>query len=312
MKIPELKQWSDYLYQMLKIRRFEERLNQLFSLGYIHGTIHLYVGQEAVAVGVCSALGKRDYITSTHRGHGHFIAKGGDVRRILAEIWGLEEGYCMGRGGTQHMADFNIGNLGSNGITGGQIPIATGAALALKMQGQRQVVACFFGDGAANEGVFHESLNIASVWGLPVIYVCENNLYAMSTPVRTAFKIPDIAARATAYGIPGYIVDGMDVTEVRRVTAEAVEVARQGRGPSLIECKTYRFLGHSKSDNRNYRTREEEAEWEARDPIKLLSEKLLARGMTADELAQIENRVTKEIDGAVEFSKNLAETRLHS
>jgi TPP-dependent pyruvate/acetoin dehydrogenase alpha subunit len=312
MKIPELKQWSDYLYQMLKIRRFEERLNQLFSLGYIHGTIHLYVGQEAVAVGVCSALGKRDYITSTHRGHGHFNAKGGDVRRILAEIWGLEEGYCMGRGGTQHMADFNIGNLGSNGITGGQIPIATGAALALKMQGQRQVVACFFGDGAANEGVFHESLNIASVWGLPVIYVCENNLYAMSTPVRTAFKIPDIAARATAYGIPGYIVDGMDVTEVRRVTAEAVEAARQGRGPSLIECKTYRFLGHSKSDNRNYRTREEEAEWEARDPIKLLSEKLLARGMTADELAQIENRVTKEIDGAVEFSKNLAETRLHS
>ena len=312
MKKFELNQWSDYLYQMIKIRRFEEKLNNLFAMGHIRGTIHLYVGQEAVAVGICSVLEKHDCITSTHRGHGHFIAKGGDVKRIMAEIWGLEEGYCMGRGGTQHMADFNIGNLGSNGITGGQIPIATGAALALKMQGKKQVVACFFGDGAANEGVFHESLNIASVWELPIIYVCENNLYAMSTPVHVAFKIPDIATRSAAYGIPGYIVDGMDVTEVRRVATEAVEAARQGKGPSLIECKTYRFLGHSKSDTRVYRTREEEASWEARDPIKLLSEKLLAQGTTANELEQIENRVMKEIDEAVEFAKNLAEIKVHS
>jgi TPP-dependent pyruvate/acetoin dehydrogenase alpha subunit len=311
MKKPELNQMSDYLYQMLKIRKFEERLNHLFSLGHIHGTIHLYVGQEAVAVGVCGALEKGDYITSTHRGHGHFIAKGGDVKRILAEVRGLEEGYCMGRGGTQHMADFNIGNIGSNGITGGQIPVATGAALAVKMRGQTQVVACFFGDGATNEGIFHESLNMASVWGLPIVYVCENNLYAMSTPVRAAFKITDISARGAAYGIPAYTVDGMDVMEVWRVATAAVEAAREGKGPSLIECKTYRFLGHSKSDTRNYRTREEEASWEARDPIKIISERLLSQGMTTDELEQTEARVTKEIDAAVEFSKNLIENKVH-
>ncbi len=312
MKKPEISQYSDYLYQMLKIRRFEERLNELYARGHIHGTIHLYVGQEAVAVGVCSVLGKDDCITSTHRGHGHFIAKGGDVNRILAEIWGLEEGYCQGQGGTQHMADFNIGNIGSNGITGGQIPIATGAALAIKMQGKEEVVACFFGDGAANEGVFHESLNLASVWGLPIVYVCENNLYAMSTPVKTAFRIPDIAARGAAYGIPGHVVDGMDVIEVRKAAAAAVEAARQGKGPSLIECKTYRFMGHSKSDTRNYRTKEEEADWEARDPIKRLSDELLNQGVTASELEQIENRVMEEIDGAVEFARNCAERKVPS
>jgi TPP-dependent pyruvate/acetoin dehydrogenase alpha subunit len=217
----------------------------------------------------------------------------------------------MGRGGTQHMADFNIGNIGSNGITGGQIPVATGAALAVKMRGQTQVVACFFGDGATNEGIFHESLNMASVWGLPIVYVCENNLYAMSTPVRAAFKITDISARGAAYGIPAYTVDGMDVMEVWRVATAAVEAAREGKGPSLIECKTYRFLGHSKSDTRNYRTREEEASWEARDPIKIISERLLSQGMTTDELEQTEARVTKEIDAAVEFSKNLIENKVH-
>jgi pyruvate dehydrogenase E1 component alpha subunit len=303
MNNAELNQFSDYLYKMLKIRRFEERLNQLYAKGYIHGTIHLYVGQEAVAVGVCSALEEHDYITSTHRGHGHFIAKGGDVKRIMAEIWGLEEGYCRGIGGTQHMADFSIGHLGSNGITGGQIPIATGAALAIKMQGKEQVVACFFGDGASNEGVFHESLNMAAVWGLPIIYICENNLYAMSTPVDVAFKIRDIAARGIAYGIPGHVVDGMDVTEVRKVASEAIEAARQGKGPALIECKTYRFLGHSRSDARVYRTKQEEASWEARDPIKLLSEKLMSQGITVNELEQIENRVIKEIDEAEEFAR---------
>ncbi|OGO20815.1 MAG: hypothetical protein A2144_03440 [Chloroflexi bacterium RBG_16_50_9] len=306
MNETELKQFTDYLYQMLKIRRFEERLNHLYAKGHIHGTIHLYVGQEAVAVGVCSALEKHDCITSTHRGHGHFIAKGGDVKRMMAEIWGSEEGYCRGTGGTQHMADFSIGNIGSNGITGGQIPIATGAALAFKMQGKAQVVACFFGDGATNEGVFHESLNMAAVWGLPIIYVCENNLYAMSTPVGVAFKIRDIASRGAAYGIPGHVVDGMDVTEVRKAASEAVESVRQGKGPILIECKTYRFVGHSRSDNRNYRTKQEETTWEARDPIKLLSEKLLGLGVTSNELEQIENRVVKEIDEAVEFAKGRA------
>jgi len=239
---------------MLKIRRFEEKLNDLYAMGYIQGTIHLYIGQEAVSVGACAALKNHDYITSTHRGHGHFIAKGGDINRIMAEIWGLDEGYCAGRGGTQHMADFSIGHLGSNGITGGQIPIATGAALAIKMQGKEQVVLCFFGDGATNEGVFHESLNMGAVWKLPVVYICENNLYAMSTPVSNAFAIKDIATRATAYGMPGHIVDGMDVVDVKRVVDEAVNRARDGRGPTLVECKTYRFLGHSRSDTRAYRT----------------------------------------------------------
>ena len=312
MNEAEIKQLQEYLHLMLKIRRFEERLNDLYARGHIHGTIHLYVGQEAVAVGVCSVLKKNDCITSTHRGHGHFIAKGGDVNRILAEIWGLDEGYCQGQGGTQHMADFSIGNIGSNGITGGQIPIATGAALAIKMQGKDQVVACFFGDGAANEGIFHESLNLASVWGLPIVYVCENNLYAMSTPAQAAFNIPDIAARGAAYGIPGHVIDGMDVMAVRKGATAAMETARQGKGPSLIECKTYRFMGHSKSDTRNYRTKEEEAAWEARDPIKRLSEELLNQGVTASELKQIENRVTKEIDGAVEYAKNCAERKVAS
>src|SRR3972149_2685429 len=198
MNEKDLTQLSDYLYQMLKIRRFEESLNDLYAKGHIHGTIHLCVGEEAVAVGVCGALQAQDYITSTHRGHGHFIAKGGDVRRMMAELWGLKEGYCGGKGGTQHMADFSIGHLGANGITGGEIPVATGAALAVKMRGKEQVGACFFGDGAANEGVFHESLNMAAVWGLPIIYICENNLYAMSTPVRAAYKIKDITVRSVA------------------------------------------------------------------------------------------------------------------
>lgn len=296
----------DYLYQMLKIRRFEESLNDLYAKGYIHGTIHLCVGQEAVAAGVCGALKPQDYITSTHRGHGHFIAKGGDIRRMMAELWGLKEGYCGGTGGTQHMADFSIGHLGSNGITAGQIPVATGAALAIKMQGKKQVVACFFGDGAANEGVFHESLNMAALWSLPIIYICENNLYAMSTPFEKAYKIRDITVRSLAYGMPGHVVDGMDVIEVQKVVSEAVMAARWGKGPTLIECKTYRFLGHSKSDNRNYRTRQEEAIWEARDPIKLLSDKLRSHGVHDIELEQIESRVMKEINEAIAYARDCA------
>lgn len=306
----ELEQLLGFLYEMLKIRKFEERLNQLYDEGYIQGTIHLYVGQEGVAVGACAALREDDYITSTHRGHGHFIAKGGDIKRILAEIRGLEEGYCRGRGGTQHMADFATGHLGSNGITGGQIPVATGAALAAKMRGRDHVVLCFFGDGAANEGVFHESLNMAAVWELPIVYVCENNLYAMSTPVEAAFKTKDIATRAAAYGMPGCVVDGMDVIAVARDVREAVDRARQGKGPTLVECKTYRFLGHSRSDARIYRTRQEEEAWKERDPIKLLSEKLAKEGLTQDKLNTIEDRAMKEVDEAVEFAGGCAETVL--
>jgi TPP-dependent pyruvate/acetoin dehydrogenase alpha subunit len=208
------------------------------------------------------------------------------------------------------MADFTIGHLGSNGITGGQIPVATGAALAIKMRGRDQVVLCFFGDGAANEGVFHESLNMAAVWELPIVYVCENNLYAMSTSVNAAFRTKDIATRATAYGMPGCVVDGMDVIEIERKVREAVDRARQGKGPTLVECKTYRFLGHSRSDARIYRTRQEEDSWKERDPIKLLTERLQKEGVTQDQLKRIENRAMKEVDEAVEFAGGCAETVL--
>jgi TPP-dependent pyruvate/acetoin dehydrogenase alpha subunit len=296
----------DYYYQMLKIRRFEEALNDLYAQGYINGTLHLCVGQEAVAVGVCGALNIDDYITSTHRGHGHFIAKGGDITRMMAELFGLREGYCGGAGGTQHMADFSIGHLGSNGITGGQIPVATGAALALKLAEKKQVVACFFGDGAANEGLFHESLNMASIWNLPIIYICENNLYAMSTPFQKAFNIHDIAIRSVAYGMRGRVVDGMDVLEVKNEAAEAVEAARNGKGPTLIECKTYRFSGHSKSDPRIYRTRQEEALWQEKDPINLLKKKLYGNGALELELETIENRVKTEIENAIVHCQDMA------
>jgi TPP-dependent pyruvate/acetoin dehydrogenase alpha subunit len=296
----------DYYYQMVKIRRFEEALNNLYAQGHINGTLHLCVGQEAVAVGACGALNTDDYITSTHRGHGHFIAKGGDITRMMAELFGLPEGYCGGAGGTQHMADFSIGHLGSNGITAGQIPVATGAALALKMSGKKQVAVCFFGDGAANEGVFHESLNMAAIWNLPIIYICENNLYAMSTPFQKAFSIHDIAIRSVAYGMRGRTVDGMDVLGVKNEVSEAVEAARSGKGPTLIECKTYRFSGHSKSDPRNYRTREEEALWQEKDPINLLKNKLYGNGALEVELENIENRVKSEIENAIVHCQDTA------
>lgn len=304
--------WLDYYYQMVKIRRFEEALSDLYARGYIGGTLHLCVGQEAVAVGVCSALNPDDFITSNHRGHGHFIAKGGDVKRMMAELFGLKEGYCGGTGGTQHMADFSIGHLGSNGITAGQIPVATGAALALKMQGKKQVVACFFGDGAANEGIFHESLNIAALWNLPIVYICENNLYAMSTPFKKAFNINDIAIRGVAYGVRSYIVDGMDVLAVQKEVAEAVLAARTSQGPALVECKTYRHLGHSKSDPRTYRTKQEEAQWLEKDPIKLISQKLLKGGALGIELEQIDGRVNSEIQEAVDYCREIAGTAVPS
>ena len=304
--------WLDYYYQMIKIRRFEEALNDLYARGYINGTLHLCVGQEAVAVGVCGSLNTNDYITSTHRGHGHFIAKGGDITRMMAELFGLKEGYCAGTGGTQHMADFSIGHLGSNGITAGQIPVATGAALALKMSGKKQVVACFFGDGAANEGVFHESLNMAAIWNLPIIYVCENNLYAMSTPFQKAFSIQDIATRSVAYGMRGRVVDGMDVLEVKNEVSEAVAAARAGKGPTLIEAKTYRFTGHSKSDPRNYRTRQEEALWQEKDPISCLKNKLLGKGVLELELENIEERIKNEIENAIAYCRDSTKVAMAS
>lgn len=295
---------QSYLRTMWLIRFFEEALDELFAKGLVKGTSHFSAGQEAVAVGGCAGLQPLDAITSTHRGHGHFIAKGGDPKRIMAEIFGRKTGYVNGRGGSQHMACFEIGFLGSNGITGGGIPVATGAALAFKLQGLDRVVLCFFGDGAVNTGYFHESVNMASIWKLPVVYLCENNLYAMSTPFDYAFPVEDIASRAVAYGIPGVVVDGNDVLQVKRAVSEAAERARTGDGPTLIEAKTYRYYGHSKSDYREYRTCEEEQQWRQRDPIIRLEQYLLERGLaTRTELDDIRSDAKREIDEAIAFAQ---------
>jgi TPP-dependent pyruvate/acetoin dehydrogenase alpha subunit len=292
------------LYQLSLARAFEERVLKLVGDGSIRGTTHPYVGQEAVAVGTCLALRPDDLVVSTHRGHGHLLAKGGDPKRLMAELFGKATGYGGGKGGTQHMADFSIGHLGSNGVTGGGIPIGTGAALSVQMRGTGQVVAVFFGDGATNQGTFHESLNLASVWRLPAVYVCENNLYAMSTPFRDVCAIEHIAERAAAYGIPGVQVDGMDVMAVAGVVRPAVERARSGRGPMLIECKTYRFLGHSKNDQRVYRSKEEEATWRERDPIARFRATLLEQGLaTAAELDAIAREALAAVDDAVSFAQ---------
>jgi TPP-dependent pyruvate/acetoin dehydrogenase alpha subunit len=290
--------------RMWIIRLFEQKVDRLFGEGVLRGTSHLCVGQEASAVGACAALRPDDYATSTHRGHGHFLAKGGDPRRLMAELFGRETGYSRGRGGSQHMACYAIGFLGSNGITGGGIPIATGAALAVQRRGGDQVVLCFFGDGASNQGVFHESLNMAALWKLPVLYLCENNLYAMSTPVQNAISVADVAKRAAAYNIPGVVVDGNDFFAVCAAVDEAAARARRGEGPTLIECKTYRMVGHSKSDRRAYRTREEEAEWQARDPLPRFRDALLAAGhLTPEEADRIPDEAAREIEECVEFAK---------
>ncbi|MBC7320584.1 pyruvate dehydrogenase (acetyl-transferring) E1 component subunit alpha [bacterium] len=294
----------DMLYKMMLIRGFEEKVEELFSLNLIHGSTHLYIGQEATAVGACKALNKDDYITSTHRGHGHCIAKGGDVKYMMAELLGRKTGYCKGKGGSMHIADINIGILGANGVVGGGIPIATGAGLSIKMRGTKQVVICFFGDGAVNQGSFHESLNLASIWNLPVIYIIENNLYGMSMAVSKAVKIERLADRAKAYNIPGIVMDGNDVIAVYDTVSEAVEKARNGEGPILIESLTYRWRGHSRSDARAYRTREEEAEWREKCPIRRFKERLIAEGLLTEEgFKELQKKVDDDLNNAVEFAK---------
>lgn len=255
------------LITMWTIRRFEEAVDELFARGLMHGTMHLSIGQEASATGACLALHDDDLITSTHRGHGHCIAKGADLERMMAELLAKETGYCRGRGGSMHIADVSKGNLGANGIVAGGIPIAVGAALAQRMKGTDRVVLSFFGDGAANEGAFHEAVNLAAVWNLPVVFLCENNHYGMSMSTERAFKIERISERAAGYGIPGVTTDGNDIQAVYDETAVAVERARMGDGPTLIETQTYRWKGHSKSDKNLYRTREEIDDWKSRDPI---------------------------------------------
>jgi len=289
--------------KMLEIRFFEEKVFDLYGQNLVPGTIHLYAGEEAIAVGVCAALERDDYITSTHRGHGHCIAKGADLKRTMAEILGKKTGYCKGKGGSMHIADFSIGMLGATAVVGAGIPIAVGAGLSIKLRKTRQVVACFFGEGASNQGTFHEGINMASVWRLPVIFVCENNLYAMGTRQSRVMNIENIADRAVAYGIPGIAVDGNDVLAVYEATVKAVERARKGEGPTLIECKTYRHKGHSRVDPARYRPKEEVEEWLAKDPIKRFKEKLLqTKTLTEAEIQRIENEVAAEIDEAVRFA----------
>jgi len=295
-----------WMYQkMVEIRKFDLKVDELFKKNMIWGTCHLYVGEEATAVGTCAALESDDYITSTHRGHGHCIAKGADIKRMMAELLGKETGYCKGRGGSMHIVDVSTGNLGANGIVGAGIPIATGAALASKRRKDGKVTVCFFGDGAVNVGPFHESLNMASIWKLPVVYVCENNQYAMSTSVQKATAVRDIAVRGQSYDMPGVVVDGNDVIAVFETVSEAVNRARRGDGPTLVESKTYRFFGHSKSDPRVYRSREEEQMWMAKDPIPRLANLLKEKGMaTEEELKSIDELVDKEMEEALEFALN--------
>jgi TPP-dependent pyruvate/acetoin dehydrogenase alpha subunit len=290
----------DRLYRgMLIIRRFEERVYRLFLEGEIPGTLHQYHGQEAVATGVCDVLRPDDWITSTHRPHGHALAKGISTRAAMAELYGKRTGCCAGKGGSMHLGDPAIGMLPAIAIVGGGNTVVTGLGLAMKLRKSDQVAACFFGEGATNEGAFHEGLNFAAVEQLPIVLICENNLYGASTPFHRVSLVPDVAERAKAYGVPSQIVDGMDVLAVRAATADAVASARAGAGPTLIECKTYRFTGHSRSDARDYRTDEEEAEWAARDPLLVLGARL---DQAALEL--FEASVKAELDDAVEFARS--------
>ena len=294
----------DALRKMHLIRRFEESAEDAYVRGQSYGTMHLSIGQEATAVGICAPLSDSDYITSTHRGHGHCIAKGAEVKRMFAEFLGRETGYCRGRGGSMHIADPSKGNLGANGIVGGGIPIAVGAALSAKKRKTGAVVVSFFGDGANNEGSFHESLNIAAVWKLPVVFVCENNMYGMSVSTARSTAVKDVAQRAVAYNIPGVIVDGNNFAEVAEASFEASERARRGEGPTLIECKTYRTRGHSRSDRNRYRTKEEIETWKARDPIGLFETEVEALGLlSAADIAAVRAEVEKEIADGVAFAE---------
>jgi pyruvate dehydrogenase E1 component alpha subunit len=292
------------LRRMHRIRRFEEAAEDSYIRGLSYGTMHLSIGQEATAVGACMPLGDADCITSTHRGHGHCIAKGAELKPMFAEFLGREGGYCKGRGGSMHIADPAKGNLGANGIVGGGLPIAVGAALSAKKRGSGSVALAFFGDGANNEGAFHEALNIASIWKLPVVFVCENNQYAMSMSMARATAVANVADRASAYAIPGVIVDGNDFAAVAEASFEAVERARAGEGPTLIEAKTYRTRGHSRSDRNRYRSREEIDEWKARDPIASFEKEIVALGIATEaRVVEIAAEVEREMaEAAAEAS----------
>jgi pyruvate dehydrogenase E1 component alpha subunit len=288
---------------MCVIRSFERMADKLYQQGRAHGTMHLCIGQEAVAVAASRAARPDDYLINHHRGHGHFIAKGSDINRMMAEFMGKDTGYCHGRGGSMHIVDMESNNLGANGIVGGGIPLAVGVGLALQMQAQDQIVTCMFGDGAANAGVFHESLNMAALWKLPVIFLCENNKYGMSTSVERATALLPIVKRAESYGIKGQSVDGNDLMSVFEVVRKAADQVRRGDGPILVEAETYRWMGHSRSDRNLYRTQEEIQEWKTRDPIARFREKLISSGFISDKRADdIMHEAEQTIKEALAFA----------
>lgn len=304
---PTKQQYLNFYRTMQTIRTFEDRIADLYARGKVPGLAHLYIGEEAVAAGVCEALEKEDYITSTHRGHGHVIAKGAELGPMMAELFGKKEGYCKGKGGSMHIADMDQGILGANGIAGGGLPIAVGAGWSAKWRKTKQVSACFFGDAASNNGTFHESLNLAAVHKLPVIFVCENNTYGISVSQKKHQAITDIAVRATGYNMPGIVVDGNDVARVYQETVKAVKRARAGEGPTLIECKTYRWRGHHEGDpnqGARYRTREEIDAWKEKCPIKRLAKKMVSRkSATKKALEAMDREIERLVDDAVDFAK---------
>lgn len=290
--------------QMTRIRKFEEKTHELDKSGKLTGmSPHLCIGEEASAAGVISTLNKDDYILSTHRGHGHCLAKGADMGKMYAELFGKETGYCHGRGGSMHIADVSMGNLGANGIVGAGLPIAVGAGLTIRRHGTKQVVVCFFGDAATNQGAFHEAMNMSKAFHLPIVWVCENNLYGLSTPIDKVSATATLADRAKGYAMPGFSVDGMDVEAVRAAAEEAVARARAGEGPTLLEIRTYRYFGHGASDHRPYRTREEEQEWWKKCPVASYRKKLLAEGVATEaELAEIDREAENEVAAGVAFA----------
>ncbi|APU60566.1 pyruvate dehydrogenase (acetyl-transferring) E1 component subunit alpha [Clostridium botulinum] len=298
---------------MLKIRKFEQVAMNTFAEGKIPGFVHLYIGEEAVATGVCANLKDSDYITSTHRGHGHILAKGGDLKFMMAELFGKATGYCKGKGGSMHIADATKGILGANGIVGAGHNIAVGAGLSAQYRGTDQVCVCFFGDASTNQGTFHESLNMASVWKLPVVFVCENNLYGISMSQNRHQAIKDVADRGVAYNVPGIVVDGNDVFAVYEAAKEAIKRAREGKGPTLIECKTYRHRGHFEGDPCVYKPIEEQEEWLAKDPIPRFEKYLVENEIfTQKKLKEVQNKVESQIDEAVDFANNSPYPELES
>jgi TPP-dependent pyruvate/acetoin dehydrogenase alpha subunit len=301
--IPSKEQMIEMYRRMLLVRSFELKTMQFCTEKLNRGPLHLYVGEEASAVGSCMALEKGDYITSTHRGHGHCIAMGGDVKRMLAEIAGRSTGYCKGKGGSMHIADLDLGIMGANGIVGAGIPIAVGAGIAMDNQNKKNIILCFFGDGASNTGAFHEALNMASIWSLPIVFFCENNFYGISGCTRDTLNIENISERSKAYGIRGVTVDGNDIYEVYDEVKKARDLAVAGKGPVLIEAKTYRWLGHWHADPCRYREDAEVEEWKKKCPIKRMREQLIDKGILSEKaLAEIEDTVKEEIKEAEKFA----------